>query len=58
MRPTGVNSVAFTGTETYTRGTGRFAGASDSASYAGTAVTAPPGSPGSGTFTRDGSITY
>ena len=58
VQPTGATSVAFSGTETFIGGTGRFSGASGSTQYAGSAITAPPGQPGSGSFTVAGSITF
>jgi hypothetical protein len=58
VTPTGPNSVAFSGTETYVGGTGRFAGASGRDSFEGGAINAQPGSPGVGWFTIEGSITY
>jgi hypothetical protein len=58
VRQTGPTSVAFSGTETYVGGSGRFNGATGSHDFEGGAGTAPPGQPGVGWFTVDGSITY
>ena len=58
VQQTGPASVSFSGTETIVGGTGRFAGATGSVRYAGEAVTAPPGVPGVGAVSVDGSITY
>jgi hypothetical protein len=56
--PTGPDSVAFSGTETYVGGTGRFDGASGSDHFVGSAVIAPPGVPSIGSFAIEGSIAY
>ena len=58
VQQTGPTTVAFSGTEIYVGGSGRFAGAAGSHQLEGGAVTAPPGQPGVGLFTIDGSITY
>jgi hypothetical protein len=55
---TGPTTVLFSGTETYVGGSGRFVGVTGSHQFEGGAITAPPGEPGVGWFTVDGSITY
>lgn len=56
MQPGSPGVVAFTGTETYSGGTGRFAKAAGSAVLTGTATISGTG--GAGAFTVDGQFTY
>jgi len=58
VQQTGPDSFAFSGTETFVGGTGRFADASGSVSYRGKAVTGPAGVPGRGLVTHHGWISY
>jgi hypothetical protein len=58
VQQTGPTTVSFEGTEIVVGGTGRFVGATGATRFAGSAVTAPPGQPGAGWFTVEGTISY
>ena len=58
VQQTGPTTVSFEGAETVVAGTGRFAGATGTTRFSGAAVTAPPGQPGVGWFTVEGTISY